>query len=99
MSSTKNTVQNALVILKNFVPLDFILQLEMVSAMMRQILVSVAMMVETVACLVSLQIIAQNALVIFLILVLLVFILQLEMAIAMMKQIIQSVTMMVVTVV
>ena len=72
----------------------------MAIVMMIQILLSVALMVETAVWLMLLQIIAQNALVIIKRLVLLDFFLhQLEMAIAMMIQILLSVAMMEETVV
>jgi hypothetical protein len=63
--------------------------------MMKQILLSVALMVETAVCLMLLKIIAQNALVIIKRPVLLDFFLhQLEMAIVMMIQILLTVVMM-----
>ena len=68
-------------------------------AMMKLILLSVSMTMETVAYLMLLQIIAQNAHVMFLRLVQLVFILYLAMDIAIMSQTINNVILMVETVV
>ena len=59
---TKLTVLIAYAILKSFVQLDFIHQLEMVSAMMKLTLPRVAMMVETVVGHIQTKIIALIAL-------------------------------------
>ena len=85
---------------RSFVQLDFIHQLEMVSAMMKLTLPSVAMMVETVVGHIQTQIIALTALAMAKNFVNQgLFQPQLEMVFVMMIQIMKNVIMMVVTVV
>ena len=97
---TKLTVLIAHAIWKSFVQLDFIRQLEMVSAMTKLTLLSVAMMVETVVDHIQTQIIALTALAMAKKFVNLdIHHPQLEMVFVMIIQIMKNVIMMVVTVV